>query len=88
MLVPGYVTDSVGVLFFVPGLRTIIGAWMLHQLATNNRFKGFAYFNGQHGVTGQGGFSAHSPRPFHDADDVIEGDAIEQQPPRDRLSKS
>ena len=87
MLIPGYVTDGIGVLLFIPGLRTIAGAWMLHQLVTNNRFKGFVHVGGQGGVAGKSGFSAHNPRPFHDADDVIEGDVTEHQPPRDRLNK-
>ena len=87
MLIPGYVTDGIGVLLFIPGLRTIVGAWMLDQLVTNNRFKGFVHVGGQGGVGRQGGFSAHNPRPFHDADDVIEGDATEHGPPSDRLNR-
>ena len=86
MLIPGYVTDGIGVLLFIPGLRTVAGAWMLHQLVTNNRFKGFVHVAGQGGVNGQGGFSAYNPRPFRDADDVIEGDVKEHQPPKDRLN--
>ena len=46
MLIPGYVTDGIGVLLFIPGLRTIVGAWMLDQLSTNNRFKGFVHVGG------------------------------------------
>ena len=86
ILIPGYVTDGIGVLLFIPGLRTIVGAWMLLQLITNNRFKSFVYVAGQGGVTGQGGFSSHEPR-FHDTDDVIDGDVTEHQPPGDRLNK-
>ena len=80
MLIPGYVTDGIGVLLFIPGLRTFAGAWMLHQLVTNNRFKGFVH------VGGQGGFSPHDPGSFHDSGDIIEGDVTEHTPPRDRLS--
>ena len=87
MLIPGYVTDAIGVLLFIPGLRTIAGAWMLHQLVTNNRFRGFFHVGGQGGVSGKGGFSTDHPRPFHDANDVIEGDVTEHTPPRDRLNK-
>ena len=47
MLIPGFVTDSIGVLLFIPRLRTFAGAWMLHQLLTNNRFKGFVHVGGQ-----------------------------------------
>ena len=81
MLIPGYVTDGIGVLLFIPGLRTIVGAWVLHQLLTNNRFKGFVH------VAGQGDFSHHKPRPFHVADDVIEGDVTEHRPPNNHLNK-
>ena len=81
MLIPGYVTDSIGVLLFIPVLRTIVGAWILHQLVTNNRFRGFVH------VGGQGGFEASEPRPFHETGDVIEGDVTEHQTPRDHLNK-
>ena len=87
MLIPGYVTDGIGILLFIPGLRTIAGAWMLHHLTTNNQFKGFVHVGGQSGVNGKGGFSSHNPRPFHDANDVIEGDVTEHSPPRDSLNK-
>ena len=81
MLIPGYVTDCIGVLLFIPGLRTFAGAWMLHQLFTNNRFKGFVHV-GRHD-----GFSPHNTGPFHETDDVIEGDVTEHTPPRDRLNR-
>ena len=87
MVVPGYVTDGIGVLLFVPGLRRIAGAWMLHQLVTNNRFKSFVHVGRQDEFFGQDGFSAHNPPHFNDADDVIDGDATEYQPARDRLNK-
>ncbi len=85
MLIPGYVTDGIGVLLFIPGLRTIAGAWMLHQLVTNNRLKAFVHVAGQDGVAGQGGFSPHDPQPSHGANDIIEGDVTEHRPPSDRL---
>ena len=87
MLIPGYVTDGVGVLLFIPGLRTMAGTWMLHHLITNSRFKGFVHVDGQGGITGQGEFSAHNPRSFRDNDDVIEGNATEHQSPSDHLHK-
>lgn len=87
MLIPGYVTDGIGVLLFIPGLRTIVGAWILYQLVTNNRLKGFVHVTGQDGVTGRGGFSPHDLQPPHDNDDVIEGDVTEHQLPMNRLNK-
>ena len=88
MLIPGYVTDGIGLLLFIPWLRTITGAWMLHQLVANNRFRTFVNVAGQGGVAGQGEFSPHDPRPFNYADDVIEGDVTEHRPPSNRLNKS
>ena len=87
MLIPGYVTDTIGALLFIPGLRTIAGAWILHQLVTKNWFKGFVHVGRQGGVAGQGGFPPHDQRPFYDADDVIEGDVTEHTHPKDRLTK-
>lgn len=78
MLVPGYVTDAVGILLFVPGVRTIAGAWILHNLVASDRVKGFVH------VGGQGEFSTQRTAPFANTDDIIEGDATEHQPPKDR----
>ena len=33
MLLPGYVTDMLGLVCFIPGMRNIIGAFMLRHLA-------------------------------------------------------
>ena len=82
MLIPGYVTDAVGLLLFVPRVRTIAGAWILHHLVASNRFKGFVHVNRQDG------FSPHRTKPFHHTDDVIEGEVTEHQPPKDRLKNS
>ena len=43
MLIPGYVTDAVGILLFMPGVRKIAGGWILHHLVTSNRLKGFIH---------------------------------------------
>ena len=80
MLIPGYVTDAFGVLLFVPGLRTIAGAWILHHLMANNRFKGFAH------VGGQSGFKAQTPHSYAEDDDVIEGDVTEHTPRKNHLN--
>ena len=85
MLIPGYVTDGIGFLLFIPGLRTIAGAWILHQLVTNNRFKNFVHVSGHSGFAAQAGFAEHDHQAFQDSDDIIEGDVTEHQPTRDRL---
>ena len=81
MLIPGFVTDSIGGLLFVPVLRTIAGGWILHQLVTNNRFKNFAH------VSGQAGFATSDPQSFYETGETIEGDVTERQPPKDHLNK-
>jgi UPF0716 protein FxsA len=81
MLIPGYVSDGIGGLLFVPVLRTIAGGWILHHLTTNNSFRGFIH------VGKQNGFAASDAQPFHENGDVIEGDVTEHPPPRDHLNK-
>ncbi len=81
MLIPGYVTDCIGVFLFIPVLRTIAGAWILHQLVTNHSFKGFVH------VSGQDRFAASDTRPYQETDDLIEGDVTEHQPLKDHLNK-
>ena len=81
MLIPGYVTDSIGVLLFIPVLRTISGAWILHQLVRNNRFKNFVH------VSGRDGFATDDPQSFHETGEIIEGDVTERQSPKDHLNK-
>ena len=80
MLIPGYVTDAVGVLLFVPGLRTIAGTWVLHHLVANNRFIGFVH------VGGKSGFRAQTPHSYAKDDDIIEGDVTEHKPRKNRLN--
>ena len=79
-LIPGYVTDAVGILLFVPGLRTIAGTWILHHLIANNRFKGFV------NVGGRSGFNYQTPYSHAEDDDIIEGDVTEHTPKKNRLS--
>ena len=54
MLIPGYITDAVGLLMFVPGLRTIIGIALMNQLVRSARFRSFAQAGNQR--RGRGGF--------------------------------
>jgi len=80
MLIPGYITDSVGILLFVPGLRTIAGAWISHHLIATSQFKGFVH------VGGQSGFNDQTPHSYAEDDDVIEGDVTEHTPKKNRLN--
>jgi len=82
MLIPGYVTDSVGLLLFIPGFRTMVGMCFLQWVAKKPSFTGFVNFGGStftRGDTNQSpfGFSEQS-RHHNDFDDVIEGEFEER----------
>ncbi len=44
MLIPGYVTDVIGLLLFLPGIRTLAGIYLLQWMAKSKRFTGFTNF--------------------------------------------
>ena len=44
MLIPGYVTDAIGLLLFLPGIRTLAGVYLLQWMARSKRFTGFTNF--------------------------------------------
>ena len=79
MLIPGYVTDSIGILFFVPVLRTIFGGWILHLLCRNSLFKGSFH------VDGKTSFTQTNKRSYED-DDIIEGSYTENTSSKKRLN--
>lgn len=80
MLLPGYVTDGIGLLCFVPGVRVYIGTWMLSRLRTKNFSQSASSFHFS-------GFGAGQHNPFQtdqrhrvDAEpDTIEGDFTEKK---------
>ncbi len=95
MLIPGYITDIVGFLLFLPGLRTLAGVNLLHWMARGKRFVGFTNFgSGPFGNATSGNPASstaghqhnaftkqqHKPR---DDDDIIEGE-FEERPDQDR----
>ena len=45
MLIPGYITDTVGVLLFIPGFRTIAGMYLLKWITSKPRFTGLKQLN-------------------------------------------
>ena len=86
MLIPGYVTDGLGLLLFVPGLRTVFGLAIMSRLLKNARFRSFA---------GTGGASVHggdaSPQwsgQQRDYDTIIEGEAEEKTEDPDSLLRT
>ena len=63
MLIPGYITDAMGLVLFIPGARTIIGAGLIARMmrrgAGRFSFNGGQFgarpFSGRQGTTGQPG---------------------------------
>ena len=94
MLVPGYVTDGIGLLLFMPGIRTLTGVYLLQWMARSKRFTGFTNFGGgPFGNAASGnpasGAAGYQHNPFtkqqhktRGDDDIIEGE-FEERPDRD-----
>ena len=90
MLIPGYLTDGIGLVMFLPVIRTLIGAFLLKRLGSRG---GFMMRGGMPFGTGPADFR----RPGEDQmrtgtartedDDVIEGDFEERQPDSKRLDR-
>ncbi|MBU74357.1 MAG: hypothetical protein CMM73_01410 [Rhodospirillaceae bacterium] len=103
MLIPGYITDAMGLLLFFPGIRTLCGAWLISRMVS----RGAGRFSFQAGV---GRFEKERPRgggfddsfdPFHGSrgsrpstrhhdapnNPVIEGDFEEKPADRPRIEK-
>jgi len=79
MLIPGYVTDGLGLLMFVPGLRTLFGLFIMNHIVKNGRMQAFAQRRWHQGARGQYHYSSQTQ--FDDT--IIEGEA-EEKPIRDR----
>ena len=71
MLLPGYISDMIGLLLFLPGFRNVAGAWALQYLIT---LKGVAYFTKR-----QEPHRHHQTEKdyIYNKEDVIEGEVIE-----------
>jgi UPF0716 protein FxsA len=83
MLIPGYVTDVLGLLLFIPGFRTMAGVYLLQWVAKKPVFSGFVNFGGSTFTRGNAsqdpfGFSKQYQHQ-NDFDDVIEGE-FEERP--------
>ena len=94
MLIPGYVTDAIGLLLFLPGIRTLAGVYLLQWMAKSKHFAGFANIgNGPFGNAASGnpasGTAGHQHNTFtkqqhkkREDDDIIEGE-FEERPDQD-----
>ena len=69
MLIPGYITDAMGLVLFIPGIRTIIGASLISRMM--RRGSGGFSFNAN--SFGAGSFNAG---PFSNAADESDGSDI------------
>ena len=90
MLIPGYVTDAIGLSLFLPGIRTLAGIYLLQWMTKSKRFTDFTNFSSQpFGNTASGnptsGTADHQHMPFNkqhhkmmNDDDIIEGEFEER----------
>ncbi|MDB9891541.1 FxsA family protein [Alphaproteobacteria bacterium] len=91
MLIPGYVTDAIGLLLFLPGIRTLAGIYLLQWMAKSKRFTNFGSRPFGNAASGNpaSGTAGHQHMPFTkqqhkmpDDDDIIEGE-FEERPDHD-----
>ena len=92
MLIPGYVTDGVGLLLFVPGLRRVVGLAIMNKLLKNARFRSFAgtgnagFHNASQSAGDNTGHSSQWSRQQRDDVTIIEGEVEEKaEDPSQRL---
>lgn len=82
MFIPGYVTDGIGLLLFIPRFRTMAGMYLLQWVAKKPHFSGFVDFGSstfgrENSNQSPFGFS-EQPHHQNDFDDVIEGEFKER----------
>ena len=94
MLIPGYITDGIGLVMFLPVIRTIIGAYLLKAITSRGHVMmrgGTGFGSAWQGMgsreRGTGETPFQTGRHQSDDDDVIEGDFEERHPDQDRLEK-
>lgn len=76
MLLPGYITDGLGLVFFVPVLRKIVGHAIISRLIKNARFRNFARGGGISFYSA--GQSPQWSSQQREDDSIIEGEAEEK----------
>jgi UPF0716 protein FxsA len=82
MLIPGYVTDVIGLIMFIPGIRTIAGIYILKWFTQRQRFTSWVHFGSRFDNT-----ENVRQRTTHD-DDIIEGEFEERSDHSKHLPKS
>lgn len=97
MLLPGYVTDAVGLAMFIPGIRMVAGLWLATRLGKSARFTSYAGTSWGGAHTHNTAFGAghhqssssadrHSPDRWQD-NYIIEGEAEEKPSSNDSDNK-
>ncbi len=81
MLIPGYVTDVIGLILFIPGVRTIAGIYILNWVTQSQRFTSYVNFGSRFDNAENVG-----QRPAHD-DAIIEGEFEERSDQSKDFSK-
>ena len=91
MLIPGYITDGIGLLLFIPGFRTMAGMYLLQWVAKKPRFSGFVNFGGSTSARENGNQNPfglnEQPRHQNAFDDVIEGEFKERPDAKSYLNQ-
>lgn len=99
MLIPGYLTDAIGILLFIPGLRTFTGVYFIKWITSTKRFSGFTNISdvafqaepNQHykkdNKNHSYGFNEQN-RYEEVFDDIIEGDFEERMSPKPELNEN
>ena len=99
MLIPGYFSDAVGLLLFVPGLRTFFGIFFIKWFTNSRRFNGFENFadtmyKSKHehrsNTSGKKNSFEEKDVPNHPKtfDDIIEGDFVERISPKPKIKQN
>lgn len=74
MLLPGYVTDMLGLVCFIPGMRDIIGAFMLRHLAGRMMSKAAGFKPGFNGASFHFSTDHNNTDRHHANDETALGD--------------
>jgi len=98
MVIPGYFSDVVGLVLFIPGLRTFSGMYFIKWFINSRRFSGFEnlsenMYKSKHEHRSQANSKGNpfkeKEEPYHPKtfDDVIEGNFVERLGPKPKKSK-
>ena len=99
MLIPGYFSDVVGLVLFIPGLRTFSGMCFIKWFINSRRFSGFEnlsenMYKSKHEHRSQTNNNKNpfteKEEPYHPktSDDVIEGDFVERLSPKPKIKQN